>query len=73
MNKQEMIQHMCNYYLSDTDIKAIAKNRGFSATETKNRQIFQNYFLSDIGLKKTMASSISGAKKFFKQIGQSPI
>jgi hypothetical protein len=56
MNKQEMIQHMCNYYLSDTDIKAIAKNRGFSATETKNRQIFQNYFLSDIGLKKAMAS-----------------
>jgi len=56
MDQQEMLQKMCNFYLSNTDIKAIAKNRGFSDIETKNRQVFQNFFISDIGLKKAIAS-----------------
>jgi len=47
---------MCNKFLSNADINAIAKNRGFSKMETKTRKIFQNYFLSDIGLEKAISS-----------------
>lgn len=56
MDQQKLLQKMCNYYLTNIDIRAIAKNRGFSATETKNRQVFQNYFVSDIGMTQVMAS-----------------
>jgi len=56
MNPKDMLEDMCNKYLSDADIKAIAKNRGFSTMEISSRQVFQNYFLSDLGLKKAISS-----------------
>jgi hypothetical protein len=45
-----MLTEMCQHVLSDTDIKAICKSRGFSAREASSRTVFENYFLSDIGL-----------------------
>jgi hypothetical protein len=46
---------MCRTILSDTDIKAIVKHRGFSREATA-RAVFESFFLSDTGLKEVFAS-----------------
>jgi hypothetical protein len=56
MNTQKMLTEMCQDILTDTDIKAICKSRGFSASEAASRTVFENFFLSDIGLETAMAS-----------------
>jgi len=45
-----MLTEMCQHVLSDTDIKAICRSRGFSARGIPSRTVLENYFLSDIGL-----------------------
>lgn len=45
-----MLKEMCNEALSDADIRAIGKARGFSTRETSSRSNFQNLYLSHIGL-----------------------
>ncbi|MDM8557784.1 hypothetical protein [Candidatus Parabeggiatoa sp. HSG14] len=60
MNKkidtEEMLTEMCQEILTNTDINAICKSRGFSARESSSRTIFRNFFLSDIGVKSAFAS-----------------
>jgi hypothetical protein len=56
MNTQKMLTEMCQDILTETDIKAICKSRGFSASEAASRTVFENFFLSDIGLETAMAS-----------------
>jgi hypothetical protein len=51
-----MLQKMCREQLSDADIKAICKSRGFSAREASSRAIFENFFLSDIGVAAALAT-----------------
>lgn len=51
-----MLHKMCHAQLSDADIKAICKSRGFSAREVGSRAIFENFFLSDIGVAAAMAT-----------------
>lgn len=50
-----MLHTMCREQLSDADIRAICKSRGFSAREASSRAIFENFFLSDIGVAAAMA------------------
>jgi len=54
-----MLQKMCRAQLSDADIKAICKSRGFSARESTSRAIFENFFLSDIGVTAALATLTS--------------
>lgn len=51
-----MLTDMCHQVLSATDLKAICKSRGFSDREAASRAVFENYFLSDIGLEAALAS-----------------
>lgn len=55
MDAPNMLQQMCREHLSDADIKAICKSRGFSAREASSRAIFENFFLSDIGVADALA------------------
>ena len=50
MNLSQMLYEMCHDVLSATDIKAICKSRGFSEKEANSRSLFENVFLSSIGL-----------------------
>ena len=50
MNPSQMLSQMCHEVLSNVDIKAISKNRGLAAKEVTSRALFENFFLSDIGL-----------------------
>ena len=45
-----MVIKMCTLVLSESDIKALCKSRGFSVKETSSRPILQNFLLSDIGV-----------------------
>lgn len=51
-----MLHKMCHEQLSDADIRAICKSRGFSAREVGSRAIFENFFLSDIGVAVALAT-----------------
>lgn len=50
MDIAQMLHQMCHEVLSNADIKAIVTSRGFSAKEAASRALFENFFLSDIGL-----------------------
>lgn len=50
-----MLTKMCQETLSATDIRIICKNRGFPSKDT-SRSVFENYFLSDIGVPEVVAS-----------------
>ncbi|VVB88826.1 Uncharacterised protein [uncultured archaeon] len=56
MAMQIMLKQMCKDELNDSDLKAICKNRGFPAKEATSRDIFENFFLSTIGLKEALNS-----------------
>lgn len=51
-----MLKQMCKSELNDSDIKAICKNRGFPAKEATSRDIFENFFLSNIGIKEALSA-----------------
>jgi len=51
-----MLKQMCESDLSDSDIKAICKSRGFSEKEASSRDVFENFFLSTIGIKEVLNS-----------------
>jgi hypothetical protein len=53
---QAMLSTMCREILSDVDVKAIAKARGFPTGSEANRAVFETFFLSEIGLAKVLAS-----------------
>jgi len=56
MTVTSMLESMCSRVLSDADMKAIAKSRGFSSREASSRASFENAFLSEIGLDAAFAS-----------------
>lgn len=49
------LRQMCQDILTDTDIRAIGKNRGFAAGEIANRVTLENFWLSSLGLEQAMA------------------
>ncbi len=56
MNIQKMLRQMCEKDLNDTDIKAICKSRGFPVKEATSRDIFENFFISTIGVNEALNS-----------------
>lgn len=56
MELSQMLTQMCRELLSDADVRAIAKSRGLSAKESASRAIFENFYLSDIGVAQAMAT-----------------
>ena len=56
MDVPQMLHNMCHRVLSNADVKAICKSRGFSAREAASRALFENFYLSDIGLEETLGS-----------------
>ncbi len=56
MHMQNMLKQMCKSELNDSDLKAICKSRGFPAKEASSRDIFENFFLSMIGIKEALNS-----------------
>lgn len=53
---QSMIKQMCKNELNDSDIKAICKSRGFPDDGATSREIFENFFISTIGIKEALNS-----------------
>jgi hypothetical protein len=56
MNITEMLHKMCQETLSNADVNAICKARGFSARESATRALFENFFLSETGVAAAMAT-----------------
>ena len=56
MDMQSMLKQMCKSDINDSDIKAICKSRGFPASEVTSRDIFENFFISTIGVKEALNS-----------------
>jgi len=56
MDMQMMLKQMCKNDINDSDIKAICKSRGFPAKEATSRDIFENFFISTIGIKEVLDS-----------------
>lgn len=56
MDKGEMLKRMCQFGLSQADIKAICKIRGLPLACLKSRELFQFNFLTDTGVEKALAS-----------------
>ncbi len=56
MNMQIMLKQMCKSDLNDSDIKAICKSRGFPEKEATSPDIFENFFISTIGIKEALTS-----------------
>lgn len=51
-----MLNQMCHEALSNADINAIRKARGFTKNETESRSQFESFFLSSIGLETVMSA-----------------
>ncbi len=56
MDMQNMLKQMCKTDLNDSDLKAICKSRGFPVREATSRDIFENFFISTIGIKEVLNS-----------------
>ncbi|MCG7850305.1 MAG: hypothetical protein MIO93_14185 [ANME-2 cluster archaeon] len=56
MDTQIMLKQMCKSDINDSDIKAICKSRGFPAKEATSRDVFENFFISTIGIKEALNS-----------------
>lgn len=56
MNQAELLHTMCHDVLSNADVKAISKQRGFSDVEAGTRALFESFFLSEIGVAAVMQS-----------------
>ncbi len=53
---QITLKQMCKSELNDSDIKAICKSRGFPDKEATSRDVFENFFISTIGIKEALNS-----------------
>lgn len=56
MDMQIMLKQMCKSELNDSDIKAICKSRGFPDKKATSRDVFENFFISTIGIKEALNS-----------------
>ena len=54
MDPNQMLHQMCHDILSDADVKAIGKARGFSSKETSTRALLENFFLTPIGVREAL-------------------
>jgi hypothetical protein len=54
MELSYMLNQMCHEVLSNADINAIRKERGFTKSETDSRSQFESFYLSSIGLEAAM-------------------
>jgi len=56
MDTQSMLKQMCESDVNDSDIKAICKSRGFPVKEAASRDVFENFFISTIGIEEALNS-----------------
>ncbi|MEA1905582.1 MAG: hypothetical protein U9N12_01335 [Euryarchaeota archaeon] len=56
MDTQSMLKQMCESDINDSDIKAICKSRGFPGKEAASRDVFENFFISTIGIEEALNS-----------------
>ena len=56
MDTQSMLKQMCESDINDSDIRAICKSRGFPAKEATSRGVFENFFISTIGIEEVLNS-----------------
>ncbi len=56
MDTQSMLNQMCESDINDADIKAICRSRGFPAKEATSRDVFENFFISTIGVEEALNS-----------------
>lgn len=56
MDMQIIIKQMCKSELNDSDLKAICKSRGFPADGATSREIFENFFISTMGIQEALNS-----------------
>ena len=56
MDMQIMIKQMCKSEFNDSDLKAICKSRGFPADGATSREIFENFFISTMGIQEALNS-----------------
>lgn len=56
MDAQSMLKQMCESDINDSDIKAICKSRGFPVKEAASRGVFENFFISTIGIEEALNS-----------------
>ena len=56
MDMQSMLKQMCESDINDSDIKAICKSRGFPVKEAASRDVFENFFISTIGIEEALNS-----------------
>jgi hypothetical protein len=54
MNTATLLHQMCHDCLSQADINAIGKSRGFTAAEISTRSTLENFYLSPTGVAQTM-------------------
>lgn len=54
MNTATLLHQMCHDSLSQADINAIGKNRGFTAAEISTRTTLENFYLSPTGVAQVM-------------------
>lgn len=54
MNMATLLHQMCHDFLSQADINAMGKTRGFTAVELSSRTTLENFYLSNIGLPQAM-------------------
>ena len=56
MDASQMLHQMCHQVLSNADVSAIRRSRGFSAQEVASRGLLENFFLSDTGVEVALRS-----------------
>lgn len=56
MDTAVMVQRFCHEVLSDADLKAIGKARGFTGKELASRSVLAGLFLGPVGLERALAS-----------------
>ncbi|MEM7125029.1 MAG: hypothetical protein AAF702_01805 [Chloroflexota bacterium] len=54
MEPAHLLHNMCHEALTNVDINAIRKNRGFSEAETASRSLLENFYLAEIGVREAM-------------------
>ncbi len=59
MDITTLLHRMCHDDLSQADINAIGKNRGFSRREIANRNTLASFYLSPVGVKEALATLTS--------------
>jgi len=68
-NDDVIVKNMCSQLFSAVDIKAITNSRGFDKQCISNRDAFQHYFYSTVGLDKSIESLTANERIFLFYMG----